>query len=117
MRAMGHLLAQTVCIDLRAAHHALTEAHHCCSPVIALSSVRKGLEVGQLLGGGSRWCTLREALPRALPPGLAEALKPGRAGNVCTGTSALALSTPQGQQCERPFLQSACLTVVERVEC
>ena len=34
---------------------------------------------------GSRWCALQEALPRALPPGLAEALKPGHAGEVCTG--------------------------------
>ena len=66
---------------------------------------------------GSRWCALREALPRALPPGLAEALKPGHAGDVCTGTSALALSTPQGQQCKSDCFQAACLTVVEQVEC
>ena len=34
---------------------------------------------------GSRGCTLQEVLSRALPPELADALKPGHAGDICTG--------------------------------
>ena len=65
----------------------------------------------------SWWCTLWEALSRALPPGLAEALKPGHAGDICTGDICTCLSTPQGKRWRSNWFQSACLKVVERRDC
>ena len=62
--------------------------------------------------GGSRWCALREAWSRALPPGLAEALKPGHAGDLCFGDICPCSVHSKGSAMQKQLLcQSACLTV------
>ena len=68
--------------------------------------------------GCSRSCALREALSRALPPGLAEALKPGHAGDICTGDTCSCSVHPTGSAvCKSNCFQSAPLAVVERFDC
>ena len=80
--------------------------------------------LGDGLACGRRGCALQEVLSRALPPELADALKPGHAGDICTGDICTCSVHPTGlpskskpSKSKSNCFPSACLAVVDKSEC